>query len=178
MSADQQSQAIPSEVVSTIHDIVQAFAPEDVQDELDVENAETPQELLTVLLKAGVARVADDVRQRRVEGKTYQQVQEEVEGMSRRKQIEFRDRVWTEFIGNIINAIGKGDSESFKELKKMIRHPYTMEGLLLEFRLDDGEPTDEFIRDVLTFIGMSLFPRMYTDEELERHRDRLKEKFF
>lgn len=178
MSAGQQDTSIPPQVVSSIHEIIRAFAPEDVQEELEVESAETPQELLTVLLKAGVARVADDVRERRQQGKPYERVRQEVEAMSREEQIQFRDQVWSEFVANLVAALAQGNSESFKDLKQMIRHPYTLEGLLLEFRLDEGEPTDEFMRDLLTFLGMTLFPRMYTDEEIEKHADRLQDKFF
>lgn len=177
MSADVGNQQLPPEVIGQIHNLIKAFAPDDVSEEMDVEQARTPQELLTVLLKAGVARIADDVRERRQQEDSYEEAHAKVTAMAVEDQQQFRDQVWTEFIANLLAALQQGNPEAFTELKEMIRHPYTLEGLLLEFRLDDGEPTDEFIRDVLLLFGMTLFPRMYTDAELEEHQDRLQQKF-
>lgn len=177
MSQAQNTPQIPPQLVSAIKELARLYAPEDIQEEMDIDGAETPSELMVVMLRAGIARIADDVRERREGKPSGKQVRQKIDQMSVEQQENLRDSVWTELIGGMIAGLQHGDRQGFQNIKSMIRDPYAVEGLLLEFRLEGEEPSEDFIRDVLTFLGMSLFPRMYSDEEIEQKGDRLNRKF-
>lgn len=139
-------------------------------EKLDLDNDDVQEALMRVTEEKARPKL-NDVRERAAESESQEQVRERLSRLSEEDKNEVFHQTWAELITAAVQ-LRVEPMEGMKNLKTMIRDPFTIEVLLLMFE-DDEIPSDiteankDLVSDYISWIGRGVAPEMYEREEVE-----------
>lgn len=126
------------------------------------------------LLKVGEDKIRpqlDEIKERAADADAPQDVRQQLEELPDEKKNEVFHETWAQFITACVQ-LRVEPLEGMRNLKTMIRDPWTVE-IMLMLMEDDEIPNDisdankDLISQYVTWIGRALAPEMYEREEVE-----------
>lgn len=126
------------------------------------------------LLKVGEDKIRpqlDEIKERAADADAPQDVRQQLEELPDEKKNEVFHETWAQFITACVQ-LRVEPLEGMRNLKTMIRDPWTVE-IMLMLMEDDEIPNEisdankDLISQYVTWIGRALAPEMYEREEVE-----------
>lgn len=137
---------------------------------LDLDNDDVQEALLTIVEEKANPRL-QEVRERAADRDDPEYVRQQIESLSEDAKNELFHDTWAGLITAFVQ-LRIEPLEGMKNLKRMVRDPWTVEALLLLF--EDEEIPDEVVEankdlvsDYLNWIGCAVAPEMYRRGEVE-----------
>lgn len=138
--------------------------------QLDIGNEDVQEALLRVLEEKANPKL-EEIRDRAESADTPSEAREQIESLPEERQDTLFHDTWAELLAAMVQ-LRIEPLVGMRNLKRMIRDPYTVEAMLLIF--DVEEMPDEIVQankdlfaDYLNWMGCAVAPEMYSREDVE-----------
>jgi len=139
-------------------------------EKVDLSNDDVQEALLKVS-EDKIRPQLDEIKERAADADDPEDVRRKLEGLPDEKKNEVFHETWAEFITACVE-LRVQPVVGMRNLKTMIRDPWTVEIMLMLFE-DDEIPTEithankDLLSQYITWIGRALAPEMYEREDVE-----------
>lgn len=137
---------------------------------VDIDNEQVQEALLTIA-EDKVRPEMSDIKKRAEKSPPREEVREQLESLSESEKDRLFHETWAELITACVQ-LRVEPLEGMRNLKPMIRDPWTVETVLMLFE-DDEIPDDiteankDLVSDYINWMGCAIAPEMYERESVE-----------
>lgn len=146
-----------------------------LEEQMDDEDIE---EMIQAGIEQRVVPALEEIRERRRQDPDTDQIRENYRQLSDEKKQEVFDAAVMSIVEAAFVA-RQQPTQGVKQLRELVRDPYTMEALLLIFDNEDhidpeyGEQMKDVASEIVTWVGVALAPELYEPSTVREVAERL-----